>query len=84
MKAHELALDKERKEKLGTTRVHGCAICHATHGVTLYRYGKGYICKVCIDKKERGEPAGVPVVISPVEQVGKHISDAVNNTKMDR
>ena len=53
MKEHELALDKECKEKLGTTRIHGCAICHATHGVTLYRYGKGYICQGC--KDNRGE-----------------------------
>ena len=53
MKEHELALDKECKEKLSTTRIHGCAICHATHGVTLYRYGKGYICQGC--KDNRGE-----------------------------
>ena len=70
MKESELQADRELKHKLSRRGQHGCYLCRTFKKTTLYRYGDGYICQQCKDKREKGIPTrpAEKIVISPAER----------------
>ncbi len=70
MKKSELQADRERKHKLSRRGQHGCYLCRTFKRTTLYRYGDGYICQECKNKREKGIPIrpAQEIVINPAEQ----------------